>query len=272
MSKQAAAPATWPITADAFSASDGTTLFWLGNAGLLINSRGTLIMVDPLLEGFDMPLLIDMPILAQDVPHLDAVLVTHADCDHFSRATCSRLAPVCDACHGTPFVAAAMRNEIGLPCGVHDIGGRFPVRNVTIAVTPADHTWQEGSRREECCGFLVETPDGTVWAPGDSRLMPDHLEMAPPDAILFDFSDDPWHIGLEGAVRLANAYPAADLILSHWGSVDAPDLLPFNGDPARLAGRIRNPERIRRLAPGEPFSLVRKEKGRHREPPHSFSP
>ena len=66
--QQARAPRTQPFGAEAFGANDGTTLRWLGMAGFLINSRGTTLMVDPLLEGFDMPIMIDMPIAAKDVP------------------------------------------------------------------------------------------------------------------------------------------------------------------------------------------------------------
>ncbi|MBT2538869.1 hypothetical protein [Arthrobacter sp. ISL-69] len=80
--------------------------------------------------------------------------------------------------------------------------------------------------------------------------------MPAPDALLFDFSDSEWHFGLQGAVEMANAYPAADLLLHHWGSVDAPDFPPFNGNPADLYGTVVNPERIRVLAPGESFRLT----------------
>ena len=27
-------------------------------------------------------------------------------------------------------------------------------------------------KNEDACGFWIETPDGNIWAPGDSRLMP----------------------------------------------------------------------------------------------------
>jgi hypothetical protein len=40
-------------------------------AGFLINSRGTTMMLDPLLGGFDMPMMIEFPIAAADVPRLD---------------------------------------------------------------------------------------------------------------------------------------------------------------------------------------------------------
>ena len=60
---------------------------------------------------------------------------------------------------------------------------------------------------------------------------------------------------LEGAVKLANAYPNSKLLLHHWGSVDAPDFPPFNADPEELRKLIDNPERIVLLAPGEPSTL-----------------
>jgi hypothetical protein len=49
---QAKAPQTQPFGAKAFEASTQTTLRWLGMAGYFINSRGTTLMIDPLLEGF----------------------------------------------------------------------------------------------------------------------------------------------------------------------------------------------------------------------------
>jgi len=237
---QARAPETQPFDRTAFDASGGTTLRWLGMAGFLINGRGTTIMIDPLLEGFDMPIMIDMPIAAADVPRVDAILVTHSDNDHYSVPTCPG--------HG------------------HAIGDTVDIGPVRVELTPADHAWQNASpgasdrvfQPEDACGFWIDTPDGTIWAPGDSRLIPDHhLHMPSPDALLFDFSDSEWHFGLEGAARMANAYPTTPLLLHHWGCVDAPDFAPFNGDPDSLPELVENPERIRVLAPGEPFELSR---------------
>ena len=99
--KQARPPATQPFDAQAFGASDRTTIRWTGNAGFFVNSRGTTFMIDPLLQGFDMPILIDMPIRPKDVPRLDAVLVTHSDNDHYSVPTLRDLVPVTKAFHST---------------------------------------------------------------------------------------------------------------------------------------------------------------------------
>jgi L-ascorbate metabolism protein UlaG (beta-lactamase superfamily) len=262
---QAKAPQTQPFGTEAFEASNKTTLRWLGMAGFLINSRGTTLMVDPLLGWFDMPIMIELPIAAADAPHLDAILVTHSDNDHYSVPTCRELAPVTTAYHSTRYVASLMKHE-ELPAYGHNIGDVFTVGPVRVEVTPADHAWQNASpgastrifQPEDACGFWIETPDGTVWAPGDSRLIPDHhLKMPTPDALLFDFSDSEWHFGLDGAVEMANAYPDTPLLLHHWGSVDAPDFAPFNGDPETLYDLVQNTARIHVLAPGEPFTLNR---------------
>lgn len=56
------------LSAEAFGPSGKTTVYWLGNAGFLLNSRGTTIMCDPLLVGFDMPTLVESPVRARGVP------------------------------------------------------------------------------------------------------------------------------------------------------------------------------------------------------------
>jgi L-ascorbate metabolism protein UlaG (beta-lactamase superfamily) len=260
---QARPPATRPFGREAFGAERETVLRWTGNAGFLINSRGTTVMIDPLLQGFDMPLLIDLPIAPKDVPRLDAVLITHADNDHYSIPTLRELVPVTRELHSTVYAASLMK-EHGWPARGHVIGDVFEVGALRVRVTPADHAWQNSQpnptrhfANEDACGFWIDTPDGTIWAPGDSRLMPEHLRMPAPDAILFDFSDNEWHFGLQGAATLANADPKAALLLSHWGTVDAPDFTPFNGNPKKLEGLVANPSRIEVLAPGEPFLLKR---------------
>ena len=251
-----------PITKEAFKPIDNTQVYWLGNASIMINSRGTNIMIDPLLEGFDMPLLFEMPILPQNIPTLNALLVTHIDNDHFSIPTCKDVLKVCHSYHSTNYVASVMK-ENGINGIGHDIHDTFKVNDVTITLTPALHNWQKDSKKhnyrqwkeEDYCGYWIETLDGTIWLPGDSKLIDEHLKMPQPDMILFDFSDNDWHITFEGAVKLANTYPNATLVCIHWGSVDAPDFSPFNANPENLVDRVINPHRIKVLAPGEAITL-----------------
>ena len=135
-------------------------------------------MVDPLLEGFDMPLIIDFPILAKDIPHLDAVFVTHAGNDHFSIPTNITLSKITDVYYSTMYVHSLTKN-LNLKSVGHEIGDTFRVKNIFVKLTPADHS---------------------------------------------------------------------------------PDFSPFNGDPKKLYDVVINPERIRVLAPGEPFVLKRLKK------------
>lgn len=263
-SGQAIAPNTVRFSNEAFSMIDYTEIRWLGNAGALINSRGTTIMVDPLLLGFDMQLLIEMPIEIQNIPALKAVLITHSDNDHFSKDTSIRIKQVCSEFHGPQYVAGLMK-DMGIGGMGHNINETFWINDVKVTLTPADHAWQNSFLKnrtrdfqpEDYCGYWLDTPDGIIWAIGDSRLMQEQLSMPNPDVILFDFSDSEWHIGLEGAVLLPNNYPEAKLILWHWGCVDAPNMKEFNGNPEELAARIVNPNRIMVLAPGEPYRLKR---------------
>ena len=252
------------IPPQAFDAIAHTEVRWLSGGAAMINARGTVILIDPVLEGFDMPLTCEVPIQPKEVQRVDALLVTHIDNDHFSRPTIHHTRQVTKCYHTTQYVAQVMREE-GIPGEGHGIGDTFDVENVRIRLTPAWHNWQNGSRkwkyrewkREDYCGFYLTTPDGTVCMPGDSRLLEEQLHYEQPDVILLDFADNDWHITFDGAVRLCNAYPNADLIPIHWGSVDAPDWSTFNGDPKRLREAIVNPERLHVLVPGQAYELKR---------------
>ena len=258
MKQQARAPQTRPFGAEAFASQDGTVLRWLGMAGFLINARGTTVMIDPLLGGFDMPVMIDFPITPETVPRLDAVLITHSDNDHFSVPTCRQLAPVTTAFHSTRYVDTLMRAQ-NLPSTGHDIGDRFSVGQIDVTVTPADHAWQNDVpgaadrtfRPEDCCGFWLATPDGIVWAPGDSRLIPDHhLHMPTPDAMLFDFSDSEWHFGLAGSHHHGERVPGHAAAAAPLGLRRRARLSTVQRRPPLPAGPGRQPGPDRRPGAG----------------------
>lgn len=259
---QALAPLTQKMTASAFDINRSCDIYWLGGGGMMMNCCGTILMIDPQLAGFDMPILRQPPLLPEEVLKLDGLLITHIDSDHYSEETCKRLLPICKSYHTTHYVAGVMQ-EKGIPGIGHDIRDSFYIDDVKITVTPVKHNWQNGLseysyrewKEEEYCGYLIEARGKTIWMPGDSKLMDEHLQMPQPDVILFDFSEDDWHITLEGAVKLANTYPDSVLICIHYGCIDAPDLLPFNGNPEDLLGKVCNPERIKVLAPGEKYTL-----------------
>lgn len=192
-----------------------------------------------------MPVMIDFPIEIKDVPSLDVLLVTHSDNDHYSILTCVDLKSVTRTYHSTVAVDSLMKNQ-GLPSYGHNMGDTFSIGKVIVKLTPADHDWQNAYpefskgcyfKNKDGTRFWIETPDGTIWVPGDSHLIPEHLQFTTPDAILFDFCDSELHFTLTGAVKIANAYPNTPLLLNHWGAVNAPDFTSFNANPADLQVR-----------------------------------
>lgn len=259
---QAVAGPIVKMNASYFKKKERSEITWMGNASIFINSHNTKIMIDPLLEGFDMSLLVEPPITCDEVPELDAVLITHINNDHFSRSTCQKLKIICPRFYAPQYVADVIEEE-EYPTIKEDIYDQYELGDIQVLVTPAKHNWQNGSKKwsyrywdeKDYCGYYMTTPEGIIWLPGDSQLLEEHLHMPEPDVILFDFADNEWHITLEGAITLANTYPHADLICIHWGCVDAPDMTPLNGNPENLYERIINPERIKVLAPGEVYRM-----------------
>jgi L-ascorbate metabolism protein UlaG (beta-lactamase superfamily) len=275
---QVSAPPSLPMGPEAFAASPETALWWLTNAGFLINARGTLVMLDPAIslapDGSRLSetghrLLVSLPIEAWQVPRLDAVLYTHADYDHFAPATARELVRTGALFLGPPPVAEELRKLGAERARAARAGETLEVGRVSITVTPADHPWQARDparfgppwKPEDCCGYLVETPDGAVWHPGDTRLMEEHLGLHGVDVLLLDVSRNEYHLGVENAARLASALDQALIIPHHFGSYDHTDPTPYNpynGDPAEVAARVRDSERrFRLLAPGERSVLKR---------------
>lgn len=161
---QAIPPASQPFGKEAFEPTGHTVIRWLGNAGFLINSRGTCLMVDPMLRGFDMPLLINMPIAPKDVPHLDAVLITHCAKAHKSFRGFDRLAEAALLEYPWPGNIRELKNVIGravLICqeqwiSVSDL-------NLEISLPKEEETqWTEEEKEK---ALLLQTLEKT----GDNR-------------------------------------------------------------------------------------------------------
>lgn len=251
-----------------FNKIEDTRIYWICNGGVLINSRGTCILIDPLLEGFDMPLLVDPPLLIKDIKHVDAVLITHCDNDHFSKITNKKISNLCEGYHTTKYVATLFKEEEIVASG-YEIHDSFMIHDIKVTLTPADHAWQNEKEKyrsvrkyemEDFCGFWIETKDGTIWMPADSRLLDEHLTYSEPNVILLDISDSKWHLGLKNLPTLTNAYPNSILIPIHWGCVDS-SMPEFNGEPLKLANVVDNPNRIHIMPLGKPYIMrLRNEK------------
>lgn len=280
---------TVQIIPETLKDNNETAVYWLSAAGVLINSHGTIILVDPCLvytpgnppinETGD-ELLVVPPISVEDLPKVDAVLYTHADCDHLGGETLKALAAkfpdlqfhgTLYTCFGKALPGTKPMAEYDIPknrCIQHKVGETFFVGDVRITLTPADHSWHLDPDAAfnasydpvsfsfgDCCGFRIETKDGIVWHPGDTRLLSDHFRMRDVDLCFFDAGNDGWHFGNDGIVRLFNRLTDTQFIYYHGGTVYDPEKAAFNGDPTKLMDRLNDPKRLHVLAPGEVYVL-----------------
>ena len=218
-----------------FEKRDDTIFTWLGMVGALINCRATIIFIDPLISyGVDNKtcetgdrLLVPLPVTADKVPKADVVCYTHADSDHYAEKTAkilnSKLAPKFIA----PKPVFEKLDKLGIEKGrlirIKDYA-IYTFGDVEIMITPALHDWQKVDpwKREDCCGFLIKTPDGTIWHPGDSRLIPELEEIKDVDILFFDVAAVDSHLGPEGSARLAETSGAKAMIAYHYGTFDLP--------------------------------------------------
>lgn len=277
---QAKAPEPIPMTAEAFSDTGDTAVYWLTGAGVMINSHGTVLMVDPILSlaSLDPPLsevegtpqYVMPPISPEDVGNIDAVLYTHADADHLGPMTVAALAKRDLLFHGTPNVRQRLL-ELGVleeRIVAHPPLDRFDIGCITVQMTPADHPWQLDFpetqpyvyKPEDCCGYKFYTPDGVVWDPGDSRFLPEHLDNQDVDLLFMDFEDNSpsHHFGTEAALQIVNHLSTAQVVMFHWGTYYAPEKCWYAADPAMVRHRIEHRERFIEPHPGEKVLLRRR--------------
>lgn len=276
---QAMAPETIPMTQEAFAKNNETAVYWLGAAGVFINSHGTTIMIDPTIAitGQDPPLsekggapyLVLPPILPSEVKKLDAVLFTHADDDHMPLKTCLDLLPSGCKYYGTAYAKAKLimygipenRIEVIVPQQTYDIKG------IPFKAIGALHPWQRimpdiyngwEFSLEDCCGLKFFFEDGVFLATGDTVLLDEHLQQQDVDMIAIDICDGRtcYHMGTSAAMRVINSMDQADVLPVHWGCFDLPEHVAMNGNPERMIPLVKGPDRMKIAAPGEKLVLM----------------
>ncbi len=262
---------THAIEASFFDAQERTLVTWLGMAGALINVRGTILLIDPLIstverdgqvvseEGYRLKVL--LPVEARGVPRADLVMYTHADDDHFGRLTAQILAQQTGCQFMAPPPVVQGLRESGIAEERIRVAKEKDIEHVgaaAVEVTPAMHDWQAENpwKREDCCGYLVRTPDGTIWHPGDTRWIEDLRAYKNVDVLFFDVAAVDSHLGPEGSARLAKSCRAKVMIAYHYGTFDLPPGSFGNCDPDDALPYLRVVEgKFLKLNPGEVLKL-----------------
>jgi len=262
-----------PIDKSFFDERDDTVFTWLGMAGVLINTRGIILLIDPLLTVLrddagpvsetGHRFKISLPIEAKDIPRADAVLYTHADRDHCGAPTAETLREKLNPRFVAPPPAGRRLMKMGISeerLTTATDWDTIEIGKAEIMVTAALHGYPPkgwGWRRGDCCGYVVSTRDGAIWHPGDTRLTEELLDVTGVDVLLFDVAAVAGHLGPQGSSRLGQTCGAKIMIAYHYGTYEMPPGTYGSCDPEDakhyVEGRLRakllmpNPGEVLRL-------------------------
>ena len=251
------APETRPIGEEDFQSCENTKVYWLGGGGFMINSRGTVLMVDPILEtksteplvaAGNHKMLRPFPMETKDVKKCDMLLFTHDDGDHANPETVNILADRDVKMLGSARVFETLVKKGMKPdhYTVCHAGEKYYIDEIEIVILPGDHPWQliDGGRcfyPEDCVGFVVKTKDGTIIFTGDTRLLKEHIGIPDVTLLPLDVSKCVFHLGRPAAALLANKYPDAYIIPYHYGTFDYPECpAQEGGDPELVLKNVKH--------------------------------
>lgn len=215
---------------------------WLGHAAVLIEGSKT-ILVDPFLS--------DNPSASHQVselPKIDILLVTHDHFDHFgdTKAILERDNPLLFVVHEMTLrkdVEGASSQIVGA-----NIGGRYQVDGVHIALTQAIHSCDSGSPS----GYVITMDGQTIYHSGDTALFSD-MKLIPQLYGDIDLALVPigghYTMDVAAAVQAVNYLRPKKVVPIHYNTWP-----PITADVSSFQKKVHGSS-VKALKPGESLEL-----------------
>jgi len=220
-----------------------TTL--VNHSTVLLQQRGCNILTDPIWSERASPVSAIGPrrrrnpgVSWEDLPRIDAVLISHNHYDHLDLPTLRRLAARGDSTFIVPArVARLLRSENIGPTHELDWGGSLSLPGFTIHCVPALHFSSRGiydRNKTLWCGYMIEHRDRLVYFAGDTgfgshfaqireKFGSPRLALLPIGAFEPRWFMAPVHMAPDEAVRAHEILAAKTSIAIHHGTFQLSD-------------------------------------------------
>ena len=242
----------WPRTVEVqkrvpdLSVASGLRTTWVGHATVLVQAPGLNLLTDPVWSDRVGPWSwvgakrkAAPAVEFEDLPRIDAVLVSHDHYDHCDMPTLERLAKERSRLGIAPLGTAKLLEKAGFERVVALDWWESTVlpSGDTVTLVPAYHhglRWPWDRNTRLWGGFVIKTAAGTVYFAGDTgeklkfeeipqRTGPIDLALIPVGAYLPRWFMSPQHIGPSQALSVAKRLGARTSLAIHWGTFQLAD-------------------------------------------------
>jgi len=269
-------PTESPFEAWATPIAHGLRLTWLGHSTLLIESDGVRVLTDPVFGNRASPVSFagpkrfhKVPATVEELPPLDAVLLSHDHFDHLCEASVRKLAKI-----GVPFVTSlgvgARLEALGVaPSKITELDwwetNSFAGGRLAFTATPAQHFSGRGLTDRNhtlWSSWVIQTDKHRLFFSGDTGLTPEFATIRERvgtfDLIMLEIGawHPAWgdiHLGPENALKAFEMLGGGTLLPVHWGTFDL--ALHAWSEPAETLLTLSEASGARVLTPrlGRPF-------------------
>ena len=224
--------------------ASGLRVTWMGHSSTLMEIDGVKVLIDPVWEQRAAPVewagpkrFFAPPLLLEELPHIDVVLLSHDHYDHFGMHTMRRLAQL-EAAAGAQWVSTLGVGKMLQELGVKQVKEldwteSLQIGPLMLTALPARHfSGRSLFNRFETlwASFVLAGPRHRVYYGADSGEWEGFQEIAqtygPFNLTMLEIGafDPLWadiHMGPDGAVRMFRAMGSRGLMMPiHWGLFD----------------------------------------------------